>query len=87
MWKPRPSATSARPIISRNDSASIRVVGCRSMNAGDWTRGEVHDRDREDNRGDHHADMSAMPIAVRIESTENTMSITAIWLTMAPKLA
>src|SRR5436305_9808 len=32
MWKPAASAINAKPIISRNDSASMRVVGWRSIN-------------------------------------------------------
>ena len=57
MWKPAPSAISAMPIISRKASASIRVVGWRSMKPATGPDATYMTRDGDDDRRDHHADM------------------------------
>lgn len=45
-----------------------------------WAERDVHDHTGDDDRRDHDLrDPAHMPIAVMIESSENTMSMTMIW--------
>ena len=79
MWKSKPSAISATPTRMMKLSASIFTVGCRSMKspiglaANSITATAIRMAATMTQR------LSTMPTAVMTESSENTMSMMAIW--------
>ena len=78
MWKPAPSATSAKPIISRNASASIRVVGWRWMKPAMVPDAAYITATARMTATIITLTCSAMPMAVTIESMEKITSMTTI---------
>ena len=61
MCCPEPSASSITPMSSRNESASIFSVGCRSMSRQTASAKTQHHADRGDDRGHHHGDVPRHP--------------------------
>src|ERR1700710_3261543 len=79
MWNLNPSATSATPISTRNASASILVVGCSATNFATGPDDTYMITQAITTAATMISRSCAMPIAVMIESSENTMSMTMIW--------
>ena len=87
MWKPRPSATSAKPIINRKASASMRVVGWREMKPETAPEAAYMMATATTTAAIITPMCSAMPMAVTIELTEKTRSMTMICETIMAKPA
>src|ERR1700733_11447367 len=86
MWNLNPSATSAMPISTRNASASILVVGYSATNFATGPDDTYITMQAMTTAAIMISRSCAMPIAVMIESSENTISTTMIW-TMTQKNA
>src|ERR1035438_9298218 len=78
MWNLNPSATSATPIRTRNASASILVVGCSATNRATGPEDAYMIRQAITTAAIMIERSCTMPIAVMMESSENTMSMTMI---------
>src|SRR6185437_5911097 len=83
MWKPSPSATSVTPISSRKASASILVVGWRAMKPATVPEAAYMMPTAITTAAIMTSTFWAMPMAVTIESMENTMSMAMICTMMA----
>src|SRR5215467_6800207 len=79
MWNSNPSATSATPISSRKASASILVVGCSAMKAPTGLAARYITIIAMRTAAIITSICSAMPIAVMIESSEKTRSMSTSW--------
>src|SRR6185312_16671425 len=99
MWNLNPSATSATPISTRNASASILVVGWSATNFATGPDDTYMTAQATTTAATMISISCAMPIAVMIESSENTISMTMIcmiaqkntlaldWVSGTPSLA
>src|ERR1700693_5752787 len=79
MWNLNPSATSATPISTKNASASILVVGCSATNRATGPDETYMMTQAITTAAIMISSCCDMPIAVMIESSENTMSMMMIW--------
>ena len=80
MWNLKPSATSATPINTRKASASILVVGCSATKRATGPDDTYMITQAMITAAIMISRSCAMPIAVMMESSENTISITMIWM-------
>src|ERR1700688_3911440 len=80
MWNLNPSATSATPISTRNASASILVVGCSATNRATGPDDTYMMRQAMMTAAIMMGGSCALPMAVIIETNENTISMTMIWI-------
>ena len=78
MWNSKPSATSATPISTRNASASILVVGCSATKRATGPDETYITMQAMITAAIMISRSFAMPIAVMMESSENTRSTTMI---------
>src|SRR5262245_28883046 len=86
MWNSNPSATSATPISSRKASASIFVVGCSAMKAPTGPAATYITIMAMTMAAIISSICWTSPIAVRIESSENTRSMSTNCTTTRVKL-
>ncbi len=87
MWKPRPSATRLRPIISRKLRHSTTTVGCAFTKRVSGFEARIITPIEMITAAIMTPSSSTMPTAVITASSENTASSTTIWATTAAKLA
>ena len=78
MWKSSPSAINAAPTITMNASASIFTVGWRSMKSPIGLAAKIITSTASTIAATITGIWLTMPTAVITESSENTMSMTAI---------
>ncbi|MNL50179.1 hypothetical protein D3C87_1731740 [compost metagenome] len=83
---PKPSAISVAPIISRKPSASITMVGLRSMKCASGSAASSIVSTATITAITITGTCSVMPTAVMIESIEKTRSSSRIWKITPPKV-